>query len=200
MDDLKELINSIKHLPAEIQGDIIKNWNNEEEKTKREVEKTKQLELQARRASVEERKAPLVNELIEQIRKEHKRIGVMHPVKLEDLLQENDNIECLHRVLTYYKNKQSFNLYSSTCEELIYQAEKEYIDITKLFKKIYECVICYNKTIEPIFLNCGHDFCKKCIDKWLERHNTCPICRKYIVSALDWLEIQSELSSSSDSD
>lgn len=200
-------LNKIKDFPPEIQGKLI---SMEEVKAlaRVEEEKTKQLELQARRASVEERKAPSVNELIEQIKKENIRTGVLHPVRLEDLLQENNDIECLHKVLAYYKNKLPTHSrlyshsYSLTPEELFHQAQKVYTDITKLLKKYYECVICYNKTTEPIYLNCGHDFCKKCIDKWLESHNTCPICRKYIVSELDRLEIQSEseLSLSSDSD
>jgi hypothetical protein len=45
-----------------------------------------------------------------------------------------------------------------------------------------ECPICYQK-IAPknIFkTKCHHRFCHCCIQRWLEDHNTCPVCRKKI--------------------
>jgi len=30
----------------------------------------------------------------------------------------------------------------------------------------------------PFALKCGHIFCNSCIRSWLERHNTCPVCRE----------------------
>jgi hypothetical protein len=42
-----------------------------------------------------------------------------------------------------------------------------------------ECVVCYNdvpykKATETV---CKHVFCNKCIQKWLRRNHTCPLCR-----------------------
>lgn len=33
----------------------------------------------------------------------------------------------------------------------------------------------------PVTVCCGHTFCKPCIGKWLEKSDTCPICREKIV-------------------
>jgi len=40
------------------------------------------------------------------------------------------------------------------------------------------CSICMN--IQPLVQidhKCTHVFCASCIDQWLEKHNTCPMCR-----------------------
>lgn len=39
------------------------------------------------------------------------------------------------------------------------------------------CIICYDKFKKETSLNCGHNFCKKCIEEWYNTNNTCPICR-----------------------
>lgn len=49
-----------------------------------------------------------------------------------------------------------------------------------------ECSIC----LEPIdeneevkkLINCNHIFHKSCIDTWSNNNNTCPLCRKHIIS------------------
>ena len=44
-----------------------------------------------------------------------------------------------------------------------------------------ECPVCYENR-KLVKLSCDHGFCKKCSDKWLSTHSTCPICRKYVKS------------------
>ena len=40
------------------------------------------------------------------------------------------------------------------------------------------CPICLNEEIvDKYTTTCNHDFCKCCIDTWLEHKNTCPLCR-----------------------
>lgn len=43
----------------------------------------------------------------------------------------------------------------------------------------FTCVICCGIITDASFIvNCGHEFCQRCILRWLnEEHNTCPICR-----------------------
>ena len=47
-----------------------------------------------------------------------------------------------------------------------------------------ECSIC----LEPIFfngitlVNCKHSFHKKCINKWLSLKDSCPLCRKQVLT------------------
>ena len=47
-----------------------------------------------------------------------------------------------------------------------------------------ECAICLVNEIvesERCVNNCGHSFCKACIDTWFDRgHNSCPLCRQLI--------------------
>lgn len=42
------------------------------------------------------------------------------------------------------------------------------------------CVICTEyKNIHRIG-PCGHSFCNGCTHEWLEKHNTCPLCRRVV--------------------
>ncbi len=46
-----------------------------------------------------------------------------------------------------------------------------------------QCSICLNTYTIPEkirTLNCGHSFHKRCIDKWLNQNQSCPICRQNI--------------------
>ena len=52
------------------------------------------------------------------------------------------------------------------------------INFEELLNK--ECCICledFNNNEKIIALNCGHNFHKKCIKKWLVRKNSCPLCQ-----------------------
>lgn len=42
------------------------------------------------------------------------------------------------------------------------------------------CHICLSEIKKKVLLNCGHSFCENCIDEWLKKKYTCPICRKKI--------------------
>nr|CAG4718524.1 unnamed protein product [Naegleria fowleri] len=42
----------------------------------------------------------------------------------------------------------------------------------------FTCCICYNWFVEPTILQCGHNFCKKCLYDWLAKNQSCPLCRK----------------------
>ena len=47
-----------------------------------------------------------------------------------------------------------------------------------------ECAICLNEipAIDKCINDCGHSFCKSCIDTWFDRgKNDCPICRHPII-------------------
>ena len=44
----------------------------------------------------------------------------------------------------------------------------------------FKCSVCIEnikKGQDQQLLNCGHKFCASCINKWLERNASCPICR-----------------------
>ena len=61
-------------------------------------------------------------------------------------------------------------------EEQIKEIEEKYNDMLKS-----ECNICAEVLSSPVLeTNCQNLFCGKCLFKWLERKNTCPLCRSVI--------------------
>ena len=50
----------------------------------------------------------------------------------------------------------------------------------------YLCSVCMKNRRDTVFLPCKHaQFCETCSKKWLEKHTTCPICRKHVECILD---------------
>ena len=41
-----------------------------------------------------------------------------------------------------------------------------------------ECSICLGEIIKPTTLDCGHIFCRTCIQLWSQRSLECPYCRQ----------------------
>lgn len=56
------------------------------------------------------------------------------------------------------------------------------------------CQICYDDfEINKIkTTKCNHTFCKCCYNKWMETHNTCPMCRKIIFKVKTIDELNNE--------
>lgn len=49
-----------------------------------------------------------------------------------------------------------------------------------------KCVVClgdYEEGDQLRRLACGHQFHVECVDEWLKRHRTCPLCVQEISSA-----------------
>lgn len=42
------------------------------------------------------------------------------------------------------------------------------------------CPICQDKLASPVVLNCQHVFCEDCVCVWLDKENSCPMCRAKI--------------------
>jgi hypothetical protein len=40
-----------------------------------------------------------------------------------------------------------------------------------------DCPICQDRLRTPLRLTCGHIFCEDCVEEWLARESTCPMCR-----------------------
>ena len=65
----------------------------------------------------------------------------------------------------------------------------------KYFKETIEtdieqdCPICLIEKIANCQTNCGHNFCKSCIEKWTENEKSCPMCRKYITNIYNLTKI-----------
>jgi hypothetical protein len=44
-----------------------------------------------------------------------------------------------------------------------------------------ECPICYDNVKVECITECGHTFCKACMDRWFRKgHMDCPLCRSRI--------------------
>lgn len=68
-----------------------------------------------------------------------------------------------------------------------HKARKKPIKKKILPKERKECSICLEEITRrtPVgCCNCGHCFHQQCIDRWLQRHTTCPLCRKTCSSLL----------------
>jgi hypothetical protein len=64
------------------------------------------------------------------------------------------------------------------CKTLLSDTE---FSVLKYSKCEFDCCICFECRKMGITLDCDHQFCKKCIKKWLtERSSKCPVCRKNV--------------------
>ena len=43
-----------------------------------------------------------------------------------------------------------------------------------------ECPVCYD-TVATVSLNCSHNLCRNCADRWFRVQPTCPMCRKIVI-------------------
>mmetsp|Transcript_39015 Transcript_39015/g.44611 ORF Transcript_39015/g.44611 Transcript_39015/m.44611 type:complete len:88 (+) Transcript_39015:31-294(+) len=54
-------------------------------------------------------------------------------------------------------------------------------------KKDFECSICICLLVDPVRLDCGHLFCKFCLENYFENQDAkkCPMCRHKVVADKD---------------
>ena len=58
-------------------------------------------------------------------------------------------------------------------------------------KELEPCSICLEEIAEPMITNCGHIFCKSCINQSIEKYHKCPLCKQEI-TARDVMSISLE--------
>jgi len=51
----------------------------------------------------------------------------------------------------------------------------------------YECSICLSLLVDPVVGQCGHDYCKSCLEEWKESSScgqgvNCPVCRQILMA------------------
>jgi Cys-tRNA synthase (O-phospho-L-seryl-tRNA:Cys-tRNA synthase) len=52
------------------------------------------------------------------------------------------------------------------------------VELAELGGEVEVCAICRNGLLKQVrVLPCRHKFHKKCLERWVESHHTCPICR-----------------------
>ena len=83
-------------------------------------------------------------------------------------------------------NNSNNRIYNSDIEARIIpnlsQIDKKTISYEELLNYFnnYDCTICleeFNNDEEIIKLKCNHLFHSKCIDDWIEKNQSCPLCR-----------------------
>jgi len=98
----------------------------------------------------------------------------------ENNIQFNIEFEIIH-----HNNDEEDYSYFNNCKEI-----NEIIGKSEKIKKndiiVNEnCLICIEKykiqEFKRLLPNCKHCFHKKCIDKWLKKNASCPICRDKII-------------------
>ncbi|CAB3400945.1 unnamed protein product [Caenorhabditis bovis] len=47
------------------------------------------------------------------------------------------------------------------------------------------CTVCHENMTHPIMLDCKHIFCRVCIETWLDKNTTCPMCRAVVTQNAD---------------
>ena len=59
--------------------------------------------------------------------------------------------------------------------------------MNEILETHFQCAICSDLLTKSVSLNCGHLFCKPCVDQWKKKSKslenqkpTCPICRRHI--------------------
>ena len=45
-----------------------------------------------------------------------------------------------------------------------------------------ECPVCY-ETRHCKTLTCNHHICNSCFSKWCEKHHSCPMCRRTVITS-----------------
>jgi hypothetical protein len=60
------------------------------------------------------------------------------------------------------------------------QANFEYLD-DQLIDEELKCAICYRPLYSPVCNSqCGHTFCRECVQIWQQNSSICPTCRQNV--------------------
>jgi hypothetical protein len=97
------------------------------------------------------------------------------------------NLECLR--LEYNEIKKNSKIEKSSFINLLEQ-NKNLIKENERLRNKYEksedrCPICLENVDNYIVTVCNHKFCNDCFLPWIEKENTCPICRYNLISPVD---------------
>jgi hypothetical protein len=100
-----------------------------------------------------------------------------------EVINLDDDDEC-NEITTQERNQHLGILNESEVKEI---NRRDFLNnLNSNYKKntndenLFRCLICFRSKIliHTRILDCEHEFCNKCILKWLKIKNTCPICRK----------------------
>lgn len=85
--------------------------------------------------------------------------------------EEGDHTELIHKKRTKHKHPDHVNTESHSC-----LARELAQDLGNLLTHA-TCVICTGVFVDPVSIDCGHTFCRRCIETWFETKRECAMCR-----------------------
>jgi hypothetical protein len=88
----------------------------------------------------------------------------------------NENLNGILNINNYIDN---FNKYKYKK----FDDEKSYKNLFK-DNQVFENIESFSIEDDKIFINCGHSFHKKCLNSWMKKSNSCPICRLEIKNCI----------------
>ena len=109
-------------------------------------------------------------------------LGGQKTDNLIELIKNNKSKEIkeLEIKQTLYKIRNNSKMLGK-CDNQIVGLKKEIEEMDKRFNNFIEnnCSICLNKLKNPVLEhNCSNIFCSNCLLTWLNKINTCPLCRE----------------------
>merc|ERR1712141_440719 len=72
-------------------------------------------------------------------------------------------------------------------------------DNQQLLEEELKCCICMDVYIHATALDCGHMFCSKCIEDWMQNQHSCPQCRTKVKKCIRTKAIDSYIDKFSNS-
>jgi hypothetical protein len=115
-----------------------------------------------------------------------KQLGGGETKNIAELIREKkmfERDELNSRIIIYrIKNKSKDIL---TAFDKIKRIDKQLEELSTRYDVMLkgECSICFSTISDPVMEpNCQNVFCGKCLLKWLEHNNSCPLCRNSIIS------------------
>ncbi|RFU35858.1 hypothetical protein B7463_g495, partial [Scytalidium lignicola] len=51
-------------------------------------------------------------------------------------------------------------------------------NLKEVMRPELDCQVCYALFLDPVTTNCGHTFCRKCLQRVLDNSSLCPVCRR----------------------
>jgi hypothetical protein len=103
----------------------------------------------------------------------------------ENNIQLNIEFEIIHGHDEVHNHDDDFNDYFNNCKEInkiIGKSNKIKKDDVIVNENCLICMEKYNTNeFKRLLPKCKHYFHKKCVDKWLKKNASCPICRDKII-------------------
>ena len=91
---------------------------------------------------------------------------------------EHNHSNVAEWLVSLYPERYSFEIIGEGLEStILFQIHLEFEKKEILQSEITECQICWTESSDTITF-CDHQYCRKCIDEWMKRSNTCPMCRQ----------------------